>query len=193
MNAAGQSPPPPPRPLPPRGSLRLAPSFLRALRGVWLFTWRPQVSWRRVPLMLVWLLVLPFLIWVTVHSPRTWTRANLPLGEPSYQVNRFSRRLTNRARLASLSQDQISRLVGIMREEFDRAQNDSRSASGPETGVAQQKAVIESCHARIVAKARSVLEASQFAEFQRWDTEFLANTEGQIRDTAWNRTVPFYR
>jgi len=142
--------------------------------------------------MLVWLLVLPFLIWLTVHSPRTWARANLPLGDPSSHVNRFSRRVTNRARLVALNQDQINQLAGIMREEFERAQNESRSASGPETSVADQKALIESCHARIVAKARSTLEGRQFTEFQEWDKELVANTEGQISDTAWNRTAPFY-
>jgi hypothetical protein len=138
------------------------------------------------------LLVLPFLIWLTVHSPRTWARANLPLGDPSYHVNRFSRRVTNRARLVALNQDQISRLVGIMREEFERAQNESRSESTPETSVADQKALIESCHARIVAKARSVLEGRQFTEFQEWDKDLVANTEGQISDSTWNRPAPFY-
>jgi ABC-type transport system involved in multi-copper enzyme maturation permease subunit len=58
--------------------------------------------------------------------------------------------------------------------------------------VAEQKALIESCHARIVAKARSELDARQFAQFQTLDKEFVANTEGQIGEPAWNRTAPFY-
>ena len=58
--------------------------------------------------------------------------------------------------------------------------------------MAEQRALIDSCHGRILAKARDVLDAGQFAEFQAWDKDYVANTKGQISESTWNRTAPFY-
>ena len=50
-------------------SLTLRPSFLLALRGIWLFTWRPQLTWQRFPLGVLMLLALPVLVYLTTPSP----------------------------------------------------------------------------------------------------------------------------
>ncbi|MGA2556037.1 MAG: ABC transporter permease [Verrucomicrobiota bacterium] len=192
MNAPAPSPPPPPPPPAPQWERpRLTPSLLGAWRGIWLFTWRTQLTWRRAPLLLVWLLILPFLIWATVHSPQTWNRAGLPLGEPSRQMNGFARRLA-RAQLPIQKAEERNQLTQIIAGEYERIQRDARSASGPETSVADQKAMIESCHTRIVEKARSLLEARQLREFQAADKEWISNAEDQVGEPAWNRTAPFY-
>jgi len=193
MNApAPTPPPPPPPPAPPQWERpRLTPSLLGAWRGIWLFTWRTQLTWRRAPLLLIWLLILPFLIWATVHSPQTWNRTGLPLGDPNRQMYGFARRLA-RAQLPILKAEERSQLTEMMAGEYRRTLNDARSASGPETSVADQKAMIEACHTRIVEKARGLLEARQLREFQAADKEWISNAEDQVGEPAWNRTAPFY-
>lgn len=184
------SPASPPLP-PPRSKPRIAPSFFKAWRGLWLFTWRTQLTWRRAPLMLITLLVVPFLIWATVRAPQNWHQRRLPLGDPRWQISGFSHRLA-RSQTEALKPEQNTNLIQIMDQEYARAQEEARAASGPETSVADQKSMIDSCHARIVAKARDVLDSRQLAEFQAVDREWIANSENQAGEPAWNRTAPFY-
>jgi hypothetical protein len=184
------SPAPPPLP-PPRSKPRVAPTFFKAWRGIWLFTWRTQLTWRRAPLALITMLVLPFLIWATVRSPRKWNQRSLPLGEPGWQINGFVHRLA-RSQIAVLKPGQRTNLLEILNQEYDRAQEEARAASGPETSVADQKSMIESCHLRIARKARDVLDSAQLAEFQAADREWIANSENRVGEPAWNRTAPFY-
>ena len=190
MNTPPPSPVPPPLP-PPQSKPRVAPSFLKACRGVWLFTWRTQLTWRRVPVLLLSLLIVPFLIWATVRSPRNWTQRNLPLGEPIWQINNFARRL-GRAQIPVLKPDQRTNLIEMMNQEYLRTQDEARATSGPESSVTDQKSMIESCHASIVSKARGLLDPRQLAEFQVADKDWIANSENQVGEPAWNRTAPFY-
>src|ERR1035437_7204116 len=50
-------------------TVSLRPTFFGALRGVWLFTWKSQLTWKRVPILLISLLALPLLVYATI-SPR---------------------------------------------------------------------------------------------------------------------------
>jgi ABC-2 type transport system permease protein len=190
VNTPPPSPTPPPLP-PPQSKPRVAPSFLKAWRGVWLFTWRTQLTWRRVPVVLLSLLIVPFLIWATVRSPRNWTPRNLPLGEPIWQINNFARRL-GRSQIPVLKPDQRTNLIEMMNQEYLRTQDEARAASGPESSVTDQKSMIESCHASIVSKARGLLDPRQLAEFQVADKDWIASSENQVGEPAWNRTAPFY-
>jgi hypothetical protein len=169
----------------------VTPSFFKAWRGIWLFTWRTQLTWRRVPMVLITLLVVPFLIWATVRSPRNWTPRDLPLGNSFQQINSFARHL-GRAQIPVLKPEQRTNLVEMMNQEYARTQNEALAASGPETSVADQKSMIESCHSGIVGKAKDMLDARQLAEFQVADKEWIANSENQVGEPAWNRTAPFY-
>lgn len=52
--------------------VNVRPGFAGALRGIWLLTWKSQLSWRRLPGRFGFLLVLPFLVYITVRSPEAW-------------------------------------------------------------------------------------------------------------------------
>src|SRR5713101_3975702 len=85
-----------PPPVPPafrEEALRVQPSFIGALRGVWLFTWRSQLSWRRVPMGLILLLILPALVYLTTSPRRTWSERPSWASNPSAHLDGFSRRL----------------------------------------------------------------------------------------------------
>ena len=53
---------------------RLPPGFFGAWRGAWLLTWKAHLTWRRLPLRLAALLVLPALVFITTRSPHSQSR-----------------------------------------------------------------------------------------------------------------------
>lgn len=81
----------------------------------------------------------------------------------------------------------------IFTGEYDRTQMDYRAIPSPETSVEQQRALVQSCHQRILDSAMSVLDDRQFAQFRTLDKEFVSSTQDRIGEPAWNRTAPFYR
>ena len=86
----------------PGKTVRLRPAFLRAWSAIWLFTWKSQLTWRRMRWMPVLLLVLPFLVWKTVDSPRTWTRTQQrPAVGQSHQPTAARHPADGQARLPS--------------------------------------------------------------------------------------------
>src|ERR1700722_2863799 len=78
---------------PTAATTRSVPGFFGALCGIWLLTWRSQLTLRRLPGQLGMLLVLPILIYMTVASPDAWARRNVSLGDPFRELNTFARRL----------------------------------------------------------------------------------------------------
>src|ERR1019366_5339420 len=89
---SGDPAPPPSTPETRARSLTLRPSFLLALRGIWLFTWRPQLTWQRFPLGVLMLLALPVLVYLTTPSTQRWGRRYGSLGDPVGQVGAFPAR-----------------------------------------------------------------------------------------------------
>jgi ABC-type transport system involved in multi-copper enzyme maturation permease subunit len=142
--------------------------------------------------MAAWLLILPLLVWITVRPAQAWKQKDLPLGVPYAQLGNFSHRV-ERAKLPPLDQDQRARLLEIIQQEYERTQAEARSATGPETSVAQQKQLIEECHRRIVEASRSALDDRQFDMFASMNRDFARFSENQSDEPAWNRTAPFYR
>jgi len=184
MSASGQFDPPPGSATP------LQPGFLPALGAIWLFTWKSQLTWRRVVRTLVMLLVLPFLVWVTVQSPDSWSpRGRLPLGELNSQLNRMTRRMTR----AGADTNLVAQIKTIFATEYEQTQKDYRGITSPETSVDQQRALVHDCHKRIVDKVRPLLSSSQISQFEQLDNEFVGQAESAIGEPAWNRTAPFYR
>ena len=190
-------PPPPARPAAPGQTVHLQPAFLRAWSGIWLFTWKSLLTWRRLRWTSVLLLILPFLVWKTVDSPRSWsaTRNSLPLGNSTNALGRVSWQMSRRGGgpPVPLRSEQTSQLQQIFAEEYDRTQKDYRAIPSPETSVDQQRALVQSCHQRIVERARSVLDDRQFAQFQTVDKGLVTDAQDRIGEPAWNRTAPFYR
>jgi hypothetical protein len=181
---------PPPAP---GKTVRLRPAFLRAWGAIWLLTWKSQWTWRRMRWVPVWLMVLPFLVWKTVDSPRAWSasRNSLPLGDATNQLRRVSRQMARRG--VPFGAEQNQQLQEIFNQEFNRAQKEYRAIPSPETSVDQQRALVQSCHQRIVDEARSALEERQLAQFQMVDKGLVTDAQDQIGEPAWNRTAPFYR
>src|ERR1043165_6075834 len=70
-----------------------APDFWRALRGVWLFTWKSQMTWQRLAVRLLTLLALPALILITTSTPRGWAERQLWPANPVAKLDSFARRL----------------------------------------------------------------------------------------------------
>jgi hypothetical protein len=181
------SPPPSPavRPRLPRPN----PGFLGALRGIWLFTWKPQTAWRRLPLLLVGLLVLPALVYLTTPPARGGRRYDSALGPPALPVSRFSRQL-QRAEVP-LSTEQRSQLLVIFSEEFARPEMAPAEGQSAEAGASREREQIQACYERIRARARTVLDETQFNRFRSFEKLTVAQAQQQVRP-RWGRTEPFY-
>jgi ABC-2 type transport system permease protein len=172
---------------------RSSPAFLGALRGIWLFTWKPQLTWRRLPLSVLVLLVLPALVYLTTFSTRRWEGRHGSLGDPAGQVQSFASRLA-RAKLP-LRPEQTSQLITIFQEEFARAHSgaarEPESAPGESSG-SRQKAQIQATYERIETRARTVLDESQFARFQTLAKQEVLRRQSNVHESFWGRTGPFY-
>ena len=174
-------------------SLTLRPSFLGALRGVWLFTWRPQLTWRRFPLGVLLLLALPVLVYLTTPSVQRWQRRPGSLRDPAGQARVFASRLAH-AKLP-LQPEQSSQLLTICQEEFATAQDGAGrepEADSGETSVDRQKAQIKATYERIQTRAQIVLDEAQFARFQTLVKQEVLRRQNTVREPFWGRTTPFY-
>lgn len=168
---------------------RPAPGFLGALRGIWLFTWKPQLAWRRLPLLLLGLLALPVLVYLTIPSQRSGPRHDSALGNPAVWVSRFARQL-DRAN-APLSSEQQSRLLAIFSEEFARVESAPIEGLSSEAGAAREREEIKACHDRILTRAQTMLDDAQFARFRSFEKLAVATAQQRVRP-RWGRTEPFY-
>jgi hypothetical protein len=181
------SAPPPARPR----TVQLTPNFVGALRGIWLFTWKSQFTWRRLPISLAGLLALPILIYLTTSSPRTWTENHRPqIGNPAADLSGFYRRLA-RAGL-SLPPEQKAELLRIFTEEYARAESDGDQTQSPETSAERQRQRVEECHERIAQRAQPLLDERQFAQFQTFQRRSRTQRPPPVIDLVWDRTAPFY-
>lgn len=168
---------------------RAAPTFWGALHGIWLFTWKPQLALRRLPFLLLGLLALPALVYLTVPSRRSGPSPDSALGNPAMWVNRFSRQL-ERAN-APLSADQKNRLLAIFSEEFARTQSAPAEGLSSDALAAREREDIKACYARILARAQTVLNETQFNRFRGFEKLTLSMTQQRVKP-RWGRTEPFY-
>jgi len=166
------------------------PTFWGALRGVWLFTWRSQLTWRRLPLRAASLLVLPFLVYITISSPQTWARRQHVLGIPGVQFNNLSQRLT----LAGhpLTSEQRSSVLKIFYDEFASSEKEARDMAAGETDADRQSRQIKACYERIGDRVKPLLDDRQFAEFQSFQQREVLLRQRQAKEPAWDWTTPFY-
>src|SRR5436189_3730951 len=114
---------PPALPFSHENKLVFQPTFFGGWLGIWLLTWKNQLTWRRVPVLLVSLLALPILVYLTTLSPQKWSQSHSWAGNSPLQVHDFSRRL-GRAGLA-LKPEQQAELQRVFTEEYSRADNES--------------------------------------------------------------------
>jgi ABC-type transport system involved in multi-copper enzyme maturation permease subunit len=168
--------------------MTLKPTFLLALRGIWLFTWTNEFNWRRLPIRMISLLVLPFLVYITTKSPEAWSNSNTLLGDPVQQLNNFSSRLM-RSKIP-LQPEQRSQMRQIFEEEFARAETDWHAIE-PASNY-RRSGQIRACNDRMQERAQSILDAGQFTQFQTFLKRNLALSENQSNGPVWTRTSPFY-
>src|SRR6266850_4227513 len=177
------------------GNASLHPTFLGALRGIWLFTWRSRLTWRRLPGALLILLILPALIYLTVRLPESWARHHSLLGNSLAPVKQFSRRL--RVVQEPLNAQQNRDLMGIFADEFAKAESAWRETKSPDSRSTGQNAQIKACYERISKRVENVLSEQQFAQWVTYKQELLSQTNKGNRDQpgvlpGWGRTSPFY-
>jgi hypothetical protein len=167
------------------------PTFFRALRGVWLFTWRSQLTWRRLCWSGVGLLALPLLIYLTTSSPRAWAQSHgLHMGNPTVYLHGLARRL-NRAG-APLQPAEQTALATIITEEFARAENDWETHASTEPNAEALREQKELCQDRIYQRAQTILAGKQLTELQTFQRRQRGTQLAPANELAWGRTTPFY-
>jgi len=174
----------------PRLTSPLAPTFLAGLRGIWLFTWKPQLAWRKLPLLVLGLLAVPALVYLTTPSLRSATVPRSFLGNSAEREREFTRLLSRRG--PSLQPEQEAQLVQIFNEEFARAERPVGEAQFTEAAASRQREAIKACYDRIHVRAQTVLNEAQFDRFQRFEKTAVQRSQNGVRPT-WGRTEAFYR
>jgi hypothetical protein len=166
------------------------PDFFKAWRGVWLFTWKSQLTWRRLPTGLLSLLALPVLVYITTFSAAKWSSHFGWVGNPVKSADDlFTRSRGARSQVLGPVADD---LVRIFAEEYGRAEKEWRANTSNETGASRQSKHIRSAHDRIRDRARAVLDDRQFSAFSDWERQRLQRTLMQVREPPWGRLEPFY-
>ena len=173
---------------------RQLPTFLNALKAIWLLTWKTQWTTSRLPIRVGTLLVLPALVLITVYSPQKWSQRQSFFGDPDGQLDSFSRRLGRRQ--IPIEPAQKASLRQILQEEYARAQS-SWNEGPDESRDSRTKRLqdqVDACGQKIVERAKGVLDERQMTEFQSWEKRTRATTIARLSpiQTPWGRTTPFY-
>ncbi len=166
------------------------PTFLNAWRGLWLFTWRPQLSWRRLPLAIFLLLILPVLVFITTPPQGPWSRHRSLMGEANMQFNDLARRLA-RAH-APLAPEQVSKLLPIFAEEFARAEEQARRLDPDDQLVDALAEQSKTCYQRIESRAKDILTERQLPAFQNFERRKLEEARLRWGEPRWSRSKTFY-
>ena len=196
MSSSIDAPPPPaippsaqPPPVPRPERVVLEPGFRRTCQGLWSLLWRSRLTWRRSPLLLLTLLLIPILTYITI--------------EPMQQLGRYDWRQRPRHVLAQfraeagdVSANARTKLAQIIGEEQGRVpRTDPGADFAPEFTRQEIEQALEgarACYARIAERARPVLDAQQYAAFARFQERKLAEAEAVIRDFNLQRVRPYF-
>jgi ABC-2 family transporter protein len=174
----------------PRPRLASRPSFLGALRGLWLLTWKSQLTWRQAPLLVAGLLALPALVYITTPTTEAWSRWHSPFGAPLLHVEEYARRLT--AAHLPLKPQQKTQLATIFSEEFARATKDANRAEPLLSNPDREKEQFRACYARIQERLKPVLDEGQFIRFEAFARRKQLEAERRPPQLVWTRTGAFF-
>jgi ABC-type transport system involved in multi-copper enzyme maturation permease subunit len=179
----------PPPPLPPRERIVPEPGFRRAWQGLWSLLWRSRLTWRRSPALLATLLVVPALTYFTIEPMQLLGR---------YDWRQSSRRVVGefQAEGGDLPASVRTKLAQIIGEEQRRVPLTERATgSGPEFTQQEIEQALEqarACYARIAERARPLLDAQEYAGFERFQKRKLEETERVIRNFNLLRVRPYF-
>lgn len=188
-----------PPPLPPflqTEKVEARPSFFGALRGVWLLTWRAQLTWRRLPARILPLLIVPFLVYLTVFSPERWQRSRFSLTHLTPpQMNRLFKRLKDAGH--PIKQEQQRDMFRIFAEEYSTTQremNEAANETDPSARARRQHEAVAACTERILSRAQQTLDQDQFTKFKSFENDNRMRMEQLINNhqEGWGRSEPFY-
>ncbi|MDB6037757.1 MAG: hypothetical protein JWM99_1598 [Verrucomicrobiales bacterium] len=174
-----------------RKAVALVPTFFGGLGGIWLFTWKAQLTSRRLSLALVSLFTLPVLIYLTTSSPKDWAQ-NRPanVGDPKMFLNAVSKRLVRAG--VPLQPAQKVELETILTDEYTRTEDTLAEIPASQMSAERQRQEIGQCRERIRKQAQNVLDERQFAVFQNYRPPNRFEQPPPLADLQWNRTAPFY-
>jgi len=177
-------------------SANLNPTFVGALRGIWLFTWRSRLTWRRMPAAILVLLVLPALVFLTMSSPESWSQRHPLLGSPVTSVKVLARKM--RQAQVPLEAQQNRDAMAIFRDEYARAERAWRETKTPDSSATGERAQMRACYDRISKRLEEVLDDRQLAQWQTFKRQLVSegvnatNSQPPGFVSGWGRTSPFY-
>ena len=166
-------------------TLTLQPSLFRAWCGIWLLTWKNQLTWQRLPKQILGLFVLPVLVYLTPMNP---AQNSSLLGDSWSQFNSFSGRLM-RAK-TPLQPDQRMQLQKIFLDEFTSA--DTAWQAVEAGNASRRNEQIEAGYEKIQTRAKAILDNRQFAALQTFCQRNITTAESSTPAQMWTRTSPFY-
>lgn len=175
---------------PPVIPVEVHPSFRGACRGFWHLTWSAQLTWRRLPQLLISILVVPVLIFMTVDPP-----GGLPEDFAWQESAATLRRDFRRALLVAdldLERDRGQQLVQALDEERAPVDSVFRGEKGGRSLKAQVGA-IQAYHGRVLKRARSILTAAQFTHFERFQQAKLDQALREVATYAERAVRPYFR
>jgi hypothetical protein len=159
------------------------------LAGIWSFTWKTRLTWRRLAVQVALLLILPALVCLTTRPPRTWAGRSL-LGDPNNDLGEFTRRLY-RAHL-EMKPDQWTQAQNIFTEEYLRTERELSGPKAAELNATRQTDLIRGCYTHIHTRLQDVLDENQFSRFRNFERQKVAEKLKPVGEPLWGRTAPFY-
>ena len=185
-----------PRPAPraeARRALNIQPGFLAGLKGLWMLTWRSQVTWSKLPWALLGLMMLPALVYLTTMSEKRWREIHrFNMGDPGGFVSEYARR-AQRARVP-IDTELRNQMLVIVQDEFQRAETEVSQQQGT-INNATRAAAADLCYDQISERASSFLSERQMDLLR----EHSQRQQGRQRNPEFvdklisNRSAVFYR
>jgi hypothetical protein len=177
--------------VPSRQAARGGAKYGSAWRGIWLLTWRGQLTWKR----LVWrglgLLVLPALAFITIPQSERAAIYHRLLNDPTSDCQWIVNRMARGGR-PPLAPENAAKLQGIFVEEYGRAEDAWRQVP-PETVTSDQaEPIAQKCFENIRTRAKPLLNDEQnlhLANTTRW---WANQAKGRSSEPPWSRSKRFY-
>lgn len=173
---------------------RSVPTWMGLLRGIWLMTWRSQVTLRRLPWQVGMLLLLPLLVYITMYSQGEWAGRNVYMGDSFQEVAR----LTHRLKRAGIPFDQNTRATLVAKLVEVNTHSDSTwieiSGESAEFRRNRLDEHIADWDRKTLARAKAILNDRQYQEFQIVQESNRNEAYQRLTQVAsrWKRTEPFY-